>query len=412
VSAANLQFDIVVIGGSIAGSAIAATLSDEGYSVALIEREVAFRDRARGEGIHPWGMDEAEDLGLLELLRAGGAHPLPVWLTYVDREPVEPLLMAEHSARGHVEQGVFHPTLQETMLAYAREHRVSVYRPASLVAIERRDDRAIVAFEQDGVISSLTAQMVIGADGTHSKTRSLVGIATEKDSLHHWFAGVLIDGFGGDADAAHSSLVTGGRFFILPQGNGRARAYLALMPERIAPIQADRSGRALLELIARYLPEGMLANAQAAGPQGIFSNADIWPETAAAERVVLIGDAAGTNDPSVGNGIAMALRDVRELRDAIRESGLTQIALDLYALRRAQYYGTLRHYATWMGELWLEEGAEADAKRAQFRAAREADPDAGGFNMITMLGPRELVVSEAARSRFFGETAETSATPG
>jgi 2-polyprenyl-6-methoxyphenol hydroxylase-like FAD-dependent oxidoreductase len=401
------QFDIVVIGGSVAGSAVAATLSDEGYSVALIEREAAFRDRARGEGIHPWGMDEAEELGLLELLRAGGAHPLPVWLTYVDRVPVEPLLMAEHSARGHVEQGVFHPTLQETMLAYAREHRVSVYRPASLVALDRRDDRVFVGIEQDGETISLAAQIVIGADGTHSKTRSQVGIATEKDVLHHWFAGVLIDGFGGDPDAAHSSLVAGGRFFILPQGNGRARAYLALMPVRIAAIQADRSGRALLQLIAEYLPDGMLADAEPAGPQGIFSNADIWPETAAADRIVLIGDAAGTNDPSVGNGIAMALRDVRELRDAIRESGLTQTALDLYALRRARYYGALRQYASWMGEIWLEEGPEADAKRVRFRTAREMDPDAGGFNMITMLGPRDLVPTEAARARFFGEAAPT-----
>jgi 2-polyprenyl-6-methoxyphenol hydroxylase-like FAD-dependent oxidoreductase len=401
------QFDIVVIGGSVAGSAVAATLSDEGYSVALIEREAAFRDRARGEGIHPWGMDEAEELGLLELLRAGGAHPLPVWLTYVDRVPVEPLLMAEHSARGHVEQGVFHPTLQETMLAYAREHRVSVYRPASLVALDRRDDRVFVGIEQDGETISLAAQIVIGADGTHSKTRSQVGIATEKDVLHHWFAGVLIDGFGGDPDAAHSSLVAGGRFFLLPQGNGRARAYLALMPVRIAAIQADRSGRALLQLIAEYLPDGMLADAEPAGPQGIFSNADIWPETAAADRIVLIGDAAGTNDPSVGNGIAMALRDVRELRDTIRESGLTQTALDLYALRRARYYGALRQYASWMGEIWLEEGPEADAKRVRFRTAREMDPDAGGFNMITMVGPRDLVPTEAARARFFGEAAPT-----
>jgi 2-polyprenyl-6-methoxyphenol hydroxylase-like FAD-dependent oxidoreductase len=407
VSAANQQFDIVVIGGSVAGSAVAATLSDEGFSVALVEREAAFRDRARGEGIHPWGMDEAEDLGLLELLRAGGAHPLPVWLTYVDRVPVEPLLMAEHSARGHVEQGVFHPTLQETMLAYAREHRVSVYRPASLVALDRRDDRVIVGIDQGGEAISLAAQIVIGADGTHSRTRAQVGIATEKDTLHHWFAGVLIDGFGGDPNAAHSSLVAGGRFFVLPQGNGRARAYLALMPTRIAPIQADRSGRALLDLVSRYLPDGMLADARAAGPQGIFSNADIWPETAAADRVVLIGDAAGTNDPSVGNGIAMALRDVRELRDAIRESGLTQTALDLYALRRARYYGALRQYASWMGEIWLEEGPEADAKRVRFRTAREMDPDAGGFNMITMVGPRDLVPTEAARARFFGETAPT-----
>ena len=72
----------------------------------------------------------------------------------------------------------------------------------------------------------------------------------------------------------------------------------------------------MLDLIAGYLPDGMLAGARVAGPQGIFSNADIWPATRVADRFALIGDAAGTNDPSIGHGISLALRDVRELRDA------------------------------------------------------------------------------------------------
>ena len=127
-------------------------------------------------------------------------------------------------------------------------------------------------------------------------------------------------------------------------------------------------------------------------------------KTRAAVRIALIGDAAGTNDPSIGHGISLALRDVRELRDAVREHGLTQAALEQYSACRARYYGTLRKYAQWMGELWLEEGADADARRLRVRTARESDPDAGGFNMITMLGPRDLIADQAARSRFFGES--------
>ena len=396
--------DICIVGGSIAGSAAAATFAREGYAVALIEREAAFRDKARGEGIHPWGMDEADDLGLLDVISAGGAHPLPTWLTYVDREPVEPLLMAEHSARGQVEQGSFHPKLQETMLDHARECGTVVHRPTTLVNIAPGPDDSTITFECGGSTQTLVAGIVLGADGTNSKSRSLFGIATNRNRLHHWFAGVLIDGFGGDPDSAHSSLVTGGRFFILPQGHGRARAYLALMPSRIAPIQADRSGQALLDLIAGYLPDGMLADARAAGPQGIFSNADIWPETRVADRFAVVGDAAGTNDPSIGHGISLALRDVRELRDAVRANGLTMQALKHYAACRAQYYGTLQEYAQWMGGLWLEEGPDADERRTRFRSARETDPDAGGFNTITMLGPRNLIADDAARARFFSDS--------
>ena len=97
---------------------------------------------------------------------------------------------------------------------------------------------------------------------------------------------------------------------------------------------------------------------------------------------------------------------MRELRALIRESGLSQEALDRFAALRSQYYQTLRRYASWMGELWLEEGQTADDRRARFRAAREDDPDAGGFNVITAQGPRDLVADEAARARFFGENEE------
>ena len=281
-----------------------------------------------------------------------------------------------------------------------------VMRPASLVEIDRGGDDIIVTIDRQGDAVRLRCRFVIGADGTHSRTRSLAGIGVERDPHHHWFAGVLIDRFSGDGDAAHAALIPGGRFFILPQGNRRARLYAALMPDRVAPIQSDRTGRALIDLVAAHLPDGMLDEANSAGPQGVFSNADVWPTKVATDRIALVGDAAGTNDPSVGNGISQALRDVRELRAIIRESGLSQEALDRFAALRSQYYQTLRRYASWMGELWLEEGQTADDRRARFRAAREDDPDAGGFNVITAQGPRDLVADEAARARLFGENEE------
>lgn len=398
------RYDVCVIGGSVAGSAMAIALRALGLSVAVLERETSFRDRARGEGIHPWGMDEAEDLGLLSVLAEAGVHPLPVWQTYLERAPIEPFLWTEQSARGHGEAGVFHPQLQETMLLHAKGQGATVLRPGSLKTFARSDSGVTVTFEENGSVSSLGARFVIGADGTHSKTRSLCGIKFQRDPHHHWFAGVLVNHFGGDEEAAHASLVPGGRLFILPQGAGRARLYAALMPARVANIQADRSGRALIDLAAAHLPDGVLAGVEPAGPQGIFSNADVWPESAVANRIVLIGDAAGTNDPSVGNGISQAFRDVRELRDLIRANGLTQEVFESFAGKRAQYYDTLRQYATWMAQLWLEEGPTAEERRADFRSARESDPDAGGFNTITACGPRNLIANEAARARFFGQT--------
>ena len=108
--------------------------------------------------------------------------------------------MAEHSARGQVEQGSSHPSLQETMLDHAREYGTVIHRPATLVDIAPGPNGLTVNFERGELTQTLVAGIVLGADGTLSKSRSLIGIATNRNRLHHWFAGVLIDGFGGDPD--------------------------------------------------------------------------------------------------------------------------------------------------------------------------------------------------------------------
>jgi 2-polyprenyl-6-methoxyphenol hydroxylase-like FAD-dependent oxidoreductase len=397
------SFDVAVVGGSIAGSAVACALLDLGLSVAIIEREASFRDKARGEGIHPWGIDEAEDLGLRPVLEAAGSNPLPIWHNYASRAPLEPTYWADQSSRGNVEHGVFHPALQQRFLDHARGNGAYVLRPAAAQSLEHRPGGIELNVDGPGAPEPILAKVAIGADGTNSLVRSLVQIKTNRDKHHHWFAGLLIDGFAGDPTAAHAGLLPGGRFFVLPQGHGRARIYAALMPDRAGEVRGDKFGTTLVATVAACLPSAMLDDARPAGPQGVFNNADVWPDARTAEGVVLVGDAAGTNDPSIGHGISLALRDARELRDAIRTHGLGQEALEAYAAERDRYYGTLREYAIWMAALWVEEGAEADARRARFRAAREADPESGGFNMITALGPRDLIADDAARIRFFGD---------
>src|ERR687894_2808402 len=83
-------FDVVVVGGGIAGSSLGAALARAGLGVLVVEREARFRDRVRGDALFPWGVVEMTRLGLADLLPASGACPLPQWQTYDDRVPGEP----------------------------------------------------------------------------------------------------------------------------------------------------------------------------------------------------------------------------------------------------------------------------------------------------------------------------------
>lgn len=48
--------DIVIVGGGVGGSALAAVLARQGLPVTVLERELVPIDRVRGEYVPPWGV--------------------------------------------------------------------------------------------------------------------------------------------------------------------------------------------------------------------------------------------------------------------------------------------------------------------------------------------------------------------
>ncbi|MCA1644701.1 MAG: FAD-dependent monooxygenase [Chloroflexi bacterium] len=75
VCRAGDAYAVVVVGGGIAGGALATVLARGGKTVLVLERDLAYRDRVRGEYLQPWGVAEAVQLALHGVLtRAGGTH--------------------------------------------------------------------------------------------------------------------------------------------------------------------------------------------------------------------------------------------------------------------------------------------------------------------------------------------------
>ena len=58
-------YDLVIVGGGLGGSALAKMMAEQGASVVVLESEVGFRDRVRGEGLQSWGHRKPENWGYM-----------------------------------------------------------------------------------------------------------------------------------------------------------------------------------------------------------------------------------------------------------------------------------------------------------------------------------------------------------
>ena len=75
---------VAIVGGGIGGASLACALARAGVEVTVLEATEEYEDRVRGESMHAWGVKEARELGVEDVLLAAGAHVAPVWKQYAE----------------------------------------------------------------------------------------------------------------------------------------------------------------------------------------------------------------------------------------------------------------------------------------------------------------------------------------
>lgn len=392
--------DVVIIGAGIAGASLGIVLARSGRSVTLVERETAFRDRVRGDSMFPWGAAIAQELGIHDLLLSGGARPLPRWQVYEDGEPTDAFVWGQDVPTPDVVWGVFLPQLQETLLMAARDAGVTVLRPARAVSITPGDPPS-VTIEQNGETQTITPRLIVGADGRESGLRRAIGAHTTYAPTHHMLGGCLVSGIDLDPDTGHMGRVEGGKVMVFRHGGESARLYLVCSPE-VAETLRPGGFDAYRDHCAKAFPAGSLANAEPLGPVAFFPGIDVYPDRITGEGVVLIGDAAGANDPALGSGTGLALIDVQVLSGLLQEHDDWQAAIATFADRRHSWYEPMRAIGEWMGPLDTDTGPEADETRERAKRAGEADQVRNGYGIFFAFGPRDLPVNDEVRAHYLG----------
>ena len=399
------RYDIITIGGGLAGASFAQVMAARGARVLVLERETRFKDRVRGEALFPWGAAELETLGLRRLLLSTCATENRWWDDYLGPDQVGHRDTAADTPGGTATLTFYHPDMQEALLGSAAEAGADVRRGVRATGISLGPP-ATVSFERNGRTETIAARCIIGADGRNSVVRRWAGFASRQDRARLRIAGVLFEGMTAVPEDTTQMVINpdlGQSSILIPQGRGRVRAYVIFSSHEERTLSGEQDIPRFVEQAKRTgVRSELFEHAHSAGPLATFEGADSWVEQPYRDRVALIGDAAATSDPSWGQGLSLAVRDVRLLRDALLAEDDWDVAGRAYATGHDRGFATIHTTEDLFTTLFLETGSEADTRRARALPliAREPDRVPDAF----MAGPDAAPIHESTRSRFFGET--------
>jgi len=339
---ANNQFDVVIVGGGMIGASLGIALHGHGLKIAIIEANkfsvnaqpnyddraiaLAYGSRCIFEGMGLWEKMQALVTPIKDIHISDQGHFGVTRLNHRD-ENVEAL--------GYV---VTAREMGNVLLKSLKSKKdIQVFSPATLSDLAFSADHAQCTLKSGSDTQTITARLVVAADGGQSTARKLLGLSKSSSNYKQTAIIANVSTELAHNNRAYERFTAGGPLALLPMPEQRYAIVWTHANHQAEDIMALNNAdflKQLQESFGRRL--GAITNV---GKRHAYPLSLVRAKQQIQHRLVLIGNAAHTLHPIAGQGFNLGLRDVAVLAQLITEAQHSQTDVG--------HIDLLSHYLKW-----------------------------------------------------------------
>lgn len=338
-------FDVVIVGGGIVGSVLAASLKPSGLRVAIVETQPldVVTQRKRAYAMSLLSRKIFQGLGLWSEIETASGKYRNIQLSDEDFSGVvrfRPQDLHTDFLGFSGQHEAMLTALQKTLTA---SEQVQWFCPARVTEVSYGADAATVSLTtaDSGTQQQIQARLVVGADGARSPVRENAGIGTK--GWKYWQSCVtfVVEHDAPRNDVAFERFWGTGPMGVLPLPGNRCQIVWTnphVEAQRLKELD-DQHFLAHLQPFMKPLGEVRLV-----GDRQIFPVQLMQSDRYVQERLALIGDAAHCCHPVGGQGLNLGIRDAAALAQVLTEAHAQQKDIgQLQVLRRYERWRKLEN---------------------------------------------------------------------
>ena len=340
---AKNEFDLIIIGGGLAGASLACALKNTSLKIAVIEafellgdsqpsyddRTVAlsYGSRCIFDSMGLWS-SLAYHSEAIDSIHISDRGHFGVTRLSKEQEGVEAL--------GYViENKRFGEQLYKTIDAASN---ITLFCPAQLTTLSQNDDQVTIEVLVGEAQQVLHGKLLVAADGNNSQVMQLLNIGSSRKDYNQVALIANITPGKKHNNVAYERFTDSGPLAFLPMQKNRCSVVWTLSPEQADYLYAMEETDFLDQLQQRFgFRLGQLKKVGARHLYPLFLQSATQMVDG---RVAIIGNAAHSVHPVAGQGFNLALRDVALLSELVVDAG--RAVDDIGAQAMLQQYASMR----------------------------------------------------------------------